>query len=139
MMRIRISLEIVFSKMSLNMSWFQEHGISSRKNYNDGRKDRTLTWSSNDSSVDQQELFRDATYNFTEIVKRIYIRFIQADTNGKVGEIGKTNLDLKNKTILEDNLDSIQEQRHRGFGRCYTFYPKKEILDLGVYYIKFYL
>ena len=70
-----------------------------------------------------------ATYNFTEIVKRIYVRFIQADKNGETN----MNIDLK------DNFESIQEQRHRGFGRCYTFHPKKEIRDLGVYYIKAYL
>ena len=95
------------------------------KNYNDGRK-TALTWNSNDTSVDQQELFKDATYNLTEIVKQISIRFIQAD------KTGKTNTDID----LEDNLDSIKEQRHRKFGRCYTFHPTKAIRDLGVYYIK---
>ena len=98
------------------------------KNYNDGRNGE-LTWISNDTYVDQQELFKLATYKFTEIVKRIFVRFIQSDKNGKTG----TDI------ALEDNLDSIKEQRHRNFGRCYTFHPEKNIRDLGVYYIKAYL
>ena len=91
-----------------------------------------MTWTSNDTSVDQQELFKEVTYSFTEIVKRIYIRYINADKNGK------TNVNIKDDD-LENITDSVQEQRHRGFGRCYTFHPKKSIRDLGVYYIKFYL
>ena len=110
------------------MTLFQEHGILSVKNYNDGRK-KTLTWVSNDTSVDQQKLFKEATYNLTEIVKRIFVRYIQADKNGKT----QTNIDF------EDNLDSIKEQRHRKFGRCYTFHPEKDIRNLGVYYIRTYL
>ena len=72
----------------------QKHGISSRKHYNDGRKDRVLTWTSNDTSVDPQTLFRDVTYNLTGLVQKIYIRFIQADKNGKMN----TYLDLENAT-----------------------------------------
>ena len=80
--------------------------------------------------VNQQQLFMDATYNLTGIVKRIKIRYIRAD---KDGIMSIENLDLKN------NLDSFKEQRHRSFGRCYTFYPRKSIRDLGVYYAEFYL
>ena len=106
----------------------QDHGILSRKHYNDGRK-RALTWISNDTEVNQQQLFRDATYNFTEITKKIYVRYIQADKNGKT-----------NKVIdLENGSKSVKEQRHRGFGRCYTYHPEQSIRDLGVYYTKFYL
>ena len=79
--------------------------------------------------MDQQTLFNDATYNFTEIVKKIYVRFIKADKTGKAN----ANIDL-----LETS-DSIKEQRHRGFGRCYTFQPEKYMRDLGIYYIKAYL
>merc|ERR1711953_700883 len=63
-----------------------------------------------------------------EIVKRVYIRYFKAD------EAGSTNtvLDLKDPATNP----SIQEQRHRGFGRCYTLYPAEEILKLGVYYYK---
>ena len=86
-------------------------------------------WSSNDTSVDQQTLFKDITYEFDEIVKRIYVRFIKADENGK------SNVDID----LKGSSTSIKEQRHRGFGRCYTFYPEKRIRDLGVYYLKAYL
>ena len=113
---------------------FQQHNISSVKDYNDGRA-RDLTWRSNDTSVDQQTLFKRATYGFDEIVKRIYVRFIKADKDGNVGEKGKTYVDID----LTGNFTSIKEQRHRGFGRCYTFYPEESIRDLGVYYLKAYL
>ena len=110
------------------MALFQQHGIPSVKNYNYG-KTRNLTWTSNDTLVDQQELFKIATYNFTEIVKQIYVRFMQADPNGRT----ETYIDVK------DNSDSIKEQRHRFFGRCYTFHPELAIRSLGVDYIKAYL
>ncbi len=37
---------------------------------------------------------------------------------------------------LSHDNPSIQEQRHRGFGRCYTIHPATYIRDLGVYYTK---
>ena len=99
-----------------------------KKHYNDGRKNN-LTWSSN-STLTDQELFRDVTYDFHEMVKRIYVRFIrQNKTNGA------TNI-----ANLQNDIDgSVKEQRHRSFGRCYTFHPRKDIRDLGVYYIKYWL
>ena len=108
--------------------YFQRHGIDSKKNYNDGRKNN-LTWSSNDTSVSKHELFTIVTYEFNEMVKQIYVWFLRPDKFG-------------NNTIahLEHEIDnSIKEQRHRSFGRCYTFHPRKDIRDLGVYYIRFYL
>ena len=109
---------------------FQKHGIASRKHYNNGKNGREISWTSNDTLVDEQQLFIDATYNLTGLLKRIYVRFIRADKDGKIN----TNID-----DLENELDSFKEQRHRTFGRCYTFYPKKSIRDLGIYYAVFYL
>ena len=52
-------------------------------------------------------------------------------------ETGKTNndLDLTNPTYDP----SIQEQRHRRFGRCYTIHPAEKFRKLGLYYFKIYL
>ena len=75
--------------------------------------------------MDPQELFKAATYNFTEIVQQIFIRFLQTDNNG----YSRTEVDLK------ANSDSIKEKRHRSFGRCYTFHPETT-RQFGVYYIK---
>ena len=108
--------------------YFQKLGFASRKHYNDARNDRSVTWSSNSSFVNEQRLFKIATYSLQELVKRIFIRYIRANEHGKTRE----DVDLK-------KLDSIKEQRHRSFGRCYTLYPKKSIRDQGVYYIKLYL
>ena len=108
---------------------FQAHGIPTKKHYNDFRKNN-VSWSSNNESVTDQELFRDVTYEFDEIVKQIYVRFIRRNKTNGVQKISH----------LEDDIDgSVKEQRHRSFGRCYTFHPKKEIRDLGVYYIKYWL
>ena len=112
----------------LNKTLFQQHNISNVKEYNNGRN-RDLKWSSNDTSVDQQTLFKNVTYEFDEIVKRIYVRYIKTDENGKANE----DIDFKGKST------SIKEQRHRVFGRCYTLYPEKRIRDLSVYYIKAWL
>ena len=70
-------------------------------------------------------MFGDATYSFTEIVKRLKIRTIFDDRHGS----NTFELDI-NKVE-----ESITEQRHRVFGRCYTYYPEQRIRDLGIYYI----
>ena len=106
----------------------KENGISDVKRYNNAKK-YNLVWSSNDTTVDDESLFQQATYSLAEIVQRIYVRFITADSNGK--------------TATEINLDgrsnSFKEQRHRKFGRCYTLQPEKYIRKLGVYYLIAYL
>ena len=38
-----------------------------------------LNWTSNDPSVSESELFLAATYNVSEIIKRVYIRFFKAN------------------------------------------------------------
>jgi len=38
--------------------------------------------------------------------------------------------------ILVEEQGEFTEQRHRGFGRCYTFHPLKKYRDLGIYYYK---
>ena len=64
-----------------------------------------------------------------EIVKKIRVRTILENENGefwhKIGEI--------------DLETSINEKRHRKYGRCYTYYPDASLLKLGVYYMEFYL
>ena len=96
--------------------------------YNDARK-YNLTWSSNDTNVDEETLFQQATYSLHEIVERIYIRYIQANSEGK------TNTEIS----VDGTSNSFKEQRHRGFGRCYTLHPERDILELGVYYLKAWL
>ena len=88
-----------------------------------------MIWVSNDTTIDQQTLYKNATYSLNEIVKRIKVRYINADENGT------TAVDIE----LDGKSASIREQRHRPFGRCYTFHPKKEIRDLEIYYLKAYL
>ena len=79
--------------------------------------------------VDEQQLFREVTYNLMGLVQRVMVRTIRSDKQGK------TSVDID----LESDLDSFKEQRHRSFGRCYTFHPKKSLRNLGVYYVVFYL
>ena len=88
-----------------------------------------MKWTSNDTSVDPQELFLLATYNVSEIVNKIEVRFNHADNNGNKGATINS----------EDIIDSVQEQRHNHLGRCYTFRPHSDMRTLGVDSIRTYL
>ena len=39
--------------------------------------------------------------------------------------------------VKEFNSSNMREQRHRGFGKCYTFHPPENFRDKGIYYMKF--
>ena len=108
-----------------------------------------LNWTSNDTSVSETELFEKATYEVDELVKRFYVRFFKANPvsyNFSILFVGiwyskeffSKDLDLSTNTKLELSNDnpSIQEQRHRSFGRCYTIYPAENIRSVGIYYYK---
>ena len=84
-----------------------------------------LNWTSSITNVSQQTLFYDATYSLTEFVKRLKVRTIFADDHDSYTFVA--DLSLK--------YESITEQRHRMYGRCYTYLPEKYIRDLGIYYI----
>ena len=84
-----------------------------------------LNWTSSITNVSQQTLFHDATYSLTELVTRLKVRTIFADVHGSYTFV--PDLSLKH--------ESITEQRHRMYGRCYTYLPERDIRDIGVYYI----
>ena len=84
-----------------------------------------LNWTSSFTNVSQQALFYDATYSLTEFVNRLKVRTIFADEYDSYAFV--PDLSLKH--------ESITEQRHRMYGRCYTYLPERYIRDLGVYYI----
>jgi hypothetical protein len=85
-----------------------------------------LSWTSNDTNTSDQKLFNEATLSLKEIVKRLQIRTIFADKHNSHSFV--VDLDILH--------NSITEQRHRKFGRCYTYHPEKKMRDLGIYYIK---
>ena len=99
----------------------QKHGFSSYEQYTQ-EEIENLKWTSNDSSLTPDELFRKATYELKDIVKTVEIRYLHADKHG----IEVTFLDL------EALKGSIQEQRHRDHGRCYTFTPNSRVQKLGI-------
>ena len=101
----------------------QANGISSIKRYN---YKTNLNWTSNNTLLSRQQLFYKVTYSFQEIIKSISIRYMTKDEKGEFFR----NLGLNEIRNL------ITEQRHRGFGRCYTFYPETYMRNLGIYYIK---
>ena len=88
-----------------------------------------LNWSSNDTDIGNKDLFEFSTFAFDEIVEKIRVRTILENENNqfwhKIGEI--------------DLETSINEKRHRKYGRCYSYYPDASLLKLGVYYMEFYL
>ena len=85
-----------------------------------------MTWTSNDTSITESELYDLVTYNLTEMVKEIYVRFTEPNANGK----------LRNLVDINNNSSSFKEQGHRYFGRCYTFHPKPNGEQSGIYYMK---
>ena len=76
--------------------------------------------------MSQQQLFIEATYSFKEIVKSISVRCIQQNAKG----------DFFHRLDLTKSQNWITEQRHRGFGRCYTYHPEPHMRNMGIYYIK---
>jgi hypothetical protein len=85
-----------------------------------------LTWTSNDTSITENELYYLVTYNLTEVVKEIYVRYTKRNEHG----------DLRTVVDIDHNSRSFKEQGHRYFGRCYTFNPKENGEQHGIYYIK---
>ena len=75
--------------------------------------------------ISRQKLFLKATYSLEELVKKVRIRYLEADKNGTFSEVLQ----------LKETAKWVTEQRHRNFGRCYTFYPEKYMQELGIYYI----
>ena len=103
----------------------KENGISSVDHYNDLRKNN-LNWTSNDTSISSHELFNMATYSFDDIVKSIKARTIYEDDKG---DLNLTALGM------DEKQNSVVEQRHRRFGRCYTYCPETPLKELGIYYL----
>ena len=85
-----------------------------------------MKWESIDTSVNPRALFELVTYDFTEIVKEIEVQFSHKDKHGNQGTVIK----------LDGIMESVQEQRHRDLGRCYTFRPGTSIRKLGIDSIK---
>ena len=85
-----------------------------------------MTWSSNDTSINQQSFFERITYNLTEVVQHVYIHYLNEDEYHRKGKL----IDLTNSP------DSFEEKTHRNFGRCYTFHPDIRIRQLGVAYVQ---
>ena len=101
----------------------KKHGITSIKEYS---ANKDSNWLSNKTDVTPQELYLEATYTLNEVVEKIKIRYIYADTNGVFGEYINVQ-ELGNLTKV---------QHHRKFGRCYSLSPDSRMRALGIYYIK---
>ena len=100
-----------------------------KNQYIGSRNPKNITWTGNASFGSEQELYNNVTYKFEEIVDSIELN---------IHRNSKKRLTLRNKIYLKKNEDwksSIQENRHRKYGKCYSFVPEHEILESGVYYI----
>ena len=75
--------------------------------------------------LSRQQLFKDATYSLSELVRKVKVRHLDANDQGQFSET----------LVLEENAKWVSEQYHRKFGRCYTFYPADDTINLGIYYI----
>ena len=72
--------------------------------------------------------FEEVTHNVSEIIDSMLIRMFKQNQNGK------DSVSLKSGDIAGLLW---REQRHRQFGKCFTFRALDEHRDLGIYYIKF--
>ena len=99
--------------------------------YNDIRK-ANLNWTSNDTMTSRQDLFTQATYSFGEIVESINIRNIFWDSQKWDSKTGWWYLYGEEMDVMHG---SVIEQRHRRYGRCYTYSPDESVKDLGIYYV----
>lgn len=102
-------------------SVLQTHGIEGIRKYNYKYE---LKWTSNDSNISETELFEQATFGIEELIKRVFVRFLDADDDDDIA------------TVLKLDKYSLQEQRHRPFGRCYTLHLDKSMFERGIYYYK---
>ena len=84
-----------------------------------------LNWTSNNSEITKQQLFAKATFELSEVVKKLKIRTIGADDSHSYSF----------EVDLSMAKHSFTEQRHRKFGRCYSYCPEHHFRELGIYYI----
>ena len=107
---------------AIQLFFLQNNAIKSVRNYN---FKYNLSWQSNDTNITDQQLFTKSTFALTEIIKRLKVRTIFSDNHGTYS----FEIDL----IMAN--DSFTEQRHRLFGRCYTYHPEYKFRELGIYYM----
>ena len=123
----------------------EANGINGSLAYNSHHYGGQMNWTSNNFAKTASNLFLEATKTKEDIFRLVYIRTIKASEVAKVLFLVNMNVivffqDYPNFSAeIKDNFDSdpsFKEKRHRKFGRCYTFFPKKELRQLGIYYIR---
>ena len=117
----------------------QDNGFSNVKSYNwykgsNGPK----KWSSNKTGVTEKELFDAVTRTTDDLFDYVYVRYIfstyncmtalKITLNCRFLKADPTTRQFNFKTydIAKTHLEWITEQRHRSFGKCYTFYPDEK-------------
>ena len=102
----------------------KHHGIESRRQYN--QHNGKIIWKGNNTNVTEQDIYDQAAYRFEDIIIKFKIRSVKTNKKGEYS----TYLNFT-KTLPS----TIKEQRHRGFGKCYTYLAPNDTKGLGVYYI----
>ena len=85
-----------------------------------------MIWKSNNTNVTEQDIYNQAAYKFKDIVASFRVRSVKTNKKGEYS----TYLNFT-RTLPP----TIKEQRHRGFGKCYTYLAPNDTKELGVYYI----
>lgn len=107
------------------------HGIHSKEHYYDGVDGKELQWTSNETGVDPLELYKAATYEFTDLVDRVYSRFFCAVLGGEAS-----------MTLLANEsgiLPWITVNAYREFGRCYSLFPDPSVRFISFFQMKIYV
>ena len=103
---------------------FQANGIDGRQAYNQ-KNAKYYDWKGNQTGLNAKQLFLNATYSLTELVAYLTVRtFVSKEGQSQV------------KVELSTQHERFREQRHRHFGRCFTYYPERSIRQRGIYYMK---
>ena len=110
----------------------QENGYKTDVLEGYGVTNYELQWVSNDSRISEQKLFDLATYDFWDLIQKVYVRHFLVDPQGR------TSFTVNQETIRKEDITLI-EQRHRTSGKCHTWAFGSSVRKYGLYYMKIFL
>ena len=105
---------------------FQGHGNPSVDQYIK-KSSPSHIWKSQFSNRSSDQLFDDATFRIEELVESLRIRTFFADQNESSSFMEK----------VSNENERFREQRHRNFGKCYSYSPSDKTRKRGIYYMRF--
>ena len=125
------------SLISVIIIFNQEHGMVADE-YKDRfwyRSGKAINWSSRKKNISEQKLFHDLTLSFPDLVYKIEMRHFGSDDSRNF----ERSSTIINSTDANMTRSTVQEQRFRSFGKCYTFSPDYSMRKKGISHISIWL